>query len=71
MERQDLICNKQINDDLLRPILHSTWRFYVAVFFFASVLLAAGLAFAYQVREGIGVAGITRPVMIPRAEYLF
>src|SRR5688572_3631703 len=55
--------NKQINDDLLRPILHTTWRFYVIAALLGAVVLAAVLAFAYQVREGIGVAGITRPVM--------
>ena len=55
--------NKQINDDLLRPILHTSWRFYAAAIPLGLVLVAAVLAFAYQVREGIGIAGISRPVM--------
>src|SRR5438093_12799425 len=55
--------NKQINEDLLRPILRTTWRFFAGLLISGSILLAAILAFAYQVHEGIGVAGIRRPVM--------
>ena len=55
--------NKQINEDLLRPILDTTWRFYALVIIFGSVLVAAVLTFAYQVHTGIGVTGKNYPVM--------
>jgi molybdopterin-containing oxidoreductase family membrane subunit len=55
--------NKQINEDLLRPILTTTWRFWATVLIFGSILLAAVLTFAYQVRHGIGVTGKNWPVM--------
>ena len=55
--------NQQINNDLLRPIFRTSWRFYAAVCFCGAILGAAVLAFSYQVREGIGVAGINQPVM--------
>lgn len=52
----------RINQDLLRPIFHTSRRFYTIVLLLA-VPVAAGLAaFLYQVYSGIGVAGITRPV---------
>ena len=52
----------QINEDLLRPVLHTTPRFWAAVAFFGSVVAAAMGAFAYQVWAGIGVWGINQPV---------
>src|SRR5260370_5203376 len=52
----------QINEDLLRPLLHTPQRFWAAVLFFGSVLAAAIGAFTYQVWNGIGVWGINRPV---------
>ncbi|HEV2493818.1 MAG TPA: NrfD/PsrC family molybdoenzyme membrane anchor subunit [Terriglobia bacterium] len=52
----------QINDDLLRPVVHTSGRFWVAVALLGSVVLAAVGAFSYQVWEGIGVWGIDRPV---------
>ena len=55
--------NKQINEDLLRPILDTTWRFYAAVLILGSILAAAILTFAYQVYQGIGVTGKNWPVM--------
>jgi molybdopterin-containing oxidoreductase family membrane subunit len=55
--------NRQINEDLLRPVEHTTWRFYAFALFFGAILVSAILAFAYQVQQGIGVAGIRRPVM--------
>ncbi len=54
--------NRKINEDLLRPIFQTSWRFYAAAVPLALILVAAILAFAYQLRNGIGVAGIRRPV---------
>ena len=61
MERRQL--NEKINADLLRPIFHTTWRFCAAVLVCGLMLLAAIGAFSYQFRHGIGVIGISRPVM--------
>jgi len=55
--------NKQINEDLLRPILHTSGRFYAAVLILGSILLAAIITYAYQVWQGIGVTGKNWPVM--------
>ncbi len=60
MEPQE---NRRINADLLRPVMQTGWGFYAAALICGSVLLAAVLSFSYQVRHGIGVAGIRRPVM--------
>jgi Ni/Fe-hydrogenase subunit HybB-like protein len=53
---------RHINDDLLRPVLHTTRRFYLAVVGFGAVVLAALAAFGYQAWAGIGVWGINRPI---------
>lgn len=52
----------QINHDLLRPVVHTSGRFWLAFVILGSVVLAAVGAFAYQFWEGIGVWGINRPV---------
>jgi molybdopterin-containing oxidoreductase family membrane subunit len=55
--------DSRINEDLLRPLQKTGWRFLLALSFFGVILIAALFAFSYQVRHGIGVAGISRPVM--------
>src|SRR5579872_1353744 len=52
----------QINHDLLRPVFHTTRRFYVALAVLGAVVLAAFSAWGYQMYAGLGVAGINRPV---------
>src|SRR6202521_3978426 len=52
----------QINDDLLRPLFHTSGRFFDAVGVLSSIVLAAAAAFGYQVYSGIGVWGLNRPV---------
>src|SRR5579863_9057296 len=52
----------QINDDLLRPVLRTTKRFWIAVLVLGSIVAAGVGAFLYQVWNGIGVWGINRPV---------
>jgi Ni/Fe-hydrogenase subunit HybB-like protein len=52
----------QINDDLLRPLLRTSARFWLAVAILGAAVLAAVGAFSYQVWTGIGVWGIDRPV---------
>ncbi len=52
----------QINQDLLRPLFRTSWRFFAAFVPLALLVLAAYAAFVYQMWTGIGVAGIRRPV---------
>jgi Ni/Fe-hydrogenase subunit HybB-like protein len=52
----------QINRDLLRPLLQTTPRFYLAVFLLGAMVVAAFATWGYQMWNGIGVAGINRPV---------
>jgi Ni/Fe-hydrogenase subunit HybB-like protein len=52
----------QINDDLLRPVLQTSPRFYVTVVVLGLFVVAAFVAFANQMYRGIGVTGLHRPV---------
>src|SRR5579859_3566807 len=52
----------EINEDLLRPVLLTTRRFWIAVLLLGSVVAAGVAAFVNQVWRGIGVWGINRPV---------
>jgi Ni/Fe-hydrogenase subunit HybB-like protein len=54
--------DKRTVDDLLRPLFHTSLRFYVLVGVLATVLLAAATAWAYQLIRGFGVTGIRWPV---------
>ena len=53
---------EQITEDLLRPMQKTSNLYRVVLAFFILIVLAAGYAFGYQVNQGIGVAGIRRPV---------
>jgi len=53
---------EQINEDLLRPLGRASMAYRLGLSFFILVVLAACYAFGYQVNNGIGVAGIMRPV---------
>lgn len=53
---------ERIREDLLRPLFHTSWRFYTAVGVLVAIGLAGIAAFLYQAYSGMGVAGITRPV---------
>jgi len=55
--------NSQINDDLLRPILQTGWRFYALGLLLAAGLAAAVVTFTYQAHHGIGITGKNWPVM--------
>ena len=49
-------------EGLLRPLVRTSWRFYVLVAFLGSIV-AAGLAtWAYQMYVGFGLTGINMPV---------
>ncbi len=51
-----------INNDLLRPVFRTSWRFYLLVAGLGSIVLAGLGAWAFQLNHGIGVAGIRWPV---------
>jgi len=53
---------EQINQDLLRPLYHASWRFYAAVAILSALVAAAFYAWGYQIYNGIGVSGLDRPV---------
>src|SRR3989454_6714663 len=52
----------QINEDLLRPVINTTRRFWIALILLGSVVAAAVGAFLYQAWNGIGVWGLNWPV---------
>ncbi len=53
---------EQIEQDLLRPIFHSSGKYWIAVALAAGLFLAGVAAFGYQLYTGIGVWGINSPV---------
>lgn len=52
----------QITEDLLRPLLQTSRRFYLAVAFFGVITLAGLATWGYQIYSGIGITGINSPV---------
>ena len=54
--------SNQITDDLLRPLFRTSSRFFIAVGLLGVLVVAAFAAFGYQAYDGIGNAGISRPV---------
>jgi Ni/Fe-hydrogenase subunit HybB-like protein len=53
---------EQIREDLLRPLFHTSRRFYILVFLLVAIGLPGIFMYANQMLTGMGVAGITRPV---------
>ncbi|MCC7415948.1 MAG: polysulfide reductase NrfD [Acidobacteria bacterium] len=53
---------RQINDDLLRPLLNTSWRFWALVAVLGGGVLMGFCAWLYQLYHGIGVWGIAWPV---------
>jgi Ni/Fe-hydrogenase subunit HybB-like protein len=53
---------RRMSDDLLRPLLETSWRFWLLVLFLGSIV-ATGLAtWFYQMYRGFGMTGINMPV---------
>jgi molybdopterin-containing oxidoreductase family membrane subunit len=52
----------RINQDLLRPLCLTSWRFYVLAAFFGAFVLAGLVAWLMQITYGIGLSGLRRPV---------
>jgi molybdopterin-containing oxidoreductase family membrane subunit len=53
---------RKISDDLLRPLLQTSWRFYLTVAFLGAIVLIGVGAWFYQVTQGFGVTGIKWPI---------
>ncbi len=52
----------QVRDDLWRPLAGASRRYTLTLSFLCAVALWGLIAWGYQIYEGIGVAGIRRPV---------
>jgi len=63
----------QVNSDLTRSVLQTTWKWWATLGFFAVVAGWAMLVFAYQLDIGIGAYGNNRPVYwaIPIINFVF
>jgi Ni/Fe-hydrogenase subunit HybB-like protein len=48
---------------LFEPILHTGWRFYLTVGVLLAIIAMALCTYIYQLRQGLGVTGMNRPVM--------
>jgi len=52
----------RLSDDLLRPMLRTSWRFFALVAFLAAIVLAGVGTWMYQLFMGFGVTGINMPI---------
>ena len=52
----------KINDDLLRPVLHTSPWFYVILLVLGGIIVAGLGSWMYQMSHGLVVAGIKWPV---------
>jgi Ni/Fe-hydrogenase subunit HybB-like protein len=53
---------RKLGDDLLRPLLETSWRFYALVAFLGTIVLIGLGTWAYQMFTGFGVTGINNPI---------
>ena len=54
----------QIQQDLLRPMFHTTPRYWIAVALATALLLAGVCTFLYQLYTGIGIWGLDSPRLL-------
>jgi molybdopterin-containing oxidoreductase family membrane subunit len=53
---------KRLTDDLMRPMLQTSWRFYLLVAFLGSIVLIGLGTWFYQMYMGFGMTGINNPI---------
>src|SRR5215510_1705531 len=53
---------KTLVDDLMRPLVRTSWRFYLLVAFLGSIVAMGLGTWAYQMYMGFGMTGINNPV---------
>jgi Ni/Fe-hydrogenase subunit HybB-like protein len=53
---------KRLSDDLMRPMVQTSWRFYALVAFLGSIVLVGVGTWFYQMYMGFGMTGINNPI---------
>ena len=53
---------QRLSDDLLRPMLHTSWRFYALVAFLGAIVAMGIGTWFYQMYMGFGMTGINMPI---------
>jgi len=53
---------RRLTNDLLRPMLHTSWRFYLLVAFLGSIVAMGLGTWMYQMYMGFGMTGINMPI---------
>ena len=61
-ERMSDSAARKMSDDLLRPLLRTSWRFYVLVAFLGAIVLTGLGTWMYQMWMGFGITGINNPI---------
>jgi Ni/Fe-hydrogenase subunit HybB-like protein len=54
--------SRKLGDDLLRPLLETSWRFYLIVAVLGSIVLMGLCTWFYQMYMGFGMTGINNPI---------
>ena len=52
----------RLTNDLLRPLLETSWRFYALVLFLGAIVATGGGFYFYQAYNGYGLTGIRWPI---------
>jgi Ni/Fe-hydrogenase subunit HybB-like protein len=53
---------RRLSDDLLRPLLETSWRFWLLVLFLGSIVATGLGTWFYQMYRGFGMTGINMPI---------
>jgi Ni/Fe-hydrogenase subunit HybB-like protein len=53
---------KRLSDDLMRPMIQTSWRFYLLVAFLGTIVAMGLGTWFYQMYMGFGMTGITNPI---------
>ncbi len=63
----------QINTDLTRNVLQTTWKWWAVLGLFATMFGWGALVFCWQVYQGVGIYGMNRPVYwgLPIINFVF
>ena len=59
----ETLSSSRVTEDLLRPILETTWRFWTAIITLGMIMAWAMFCWGYQIVEGLGVTGYNRTSM--------
>src|SRR5207244_1102593 len=53
---------RRLSDDLLRPLLETSWRFWLLVLFLGSIVATGVGTWFYQMYRGFGMTGLNMPI---------